>query len=81
MEKPRPNEWRVMEKPRPNEWRAIEKPRSNEWCAMEKPRPNEWYAMEKPRVRKVTTGITGVWQPSSHSGVAFRSFDVASSYH
>ena len=32
-------------------------------------------------VRKVTTGITGLWQPSVHSDVAFWSFDVGSSYH
>lgn len=32
-------------------------------------------------VRKVTTGITGLWQPSEHSDVAFWSFDVGSSYH
>src|SRR3569833_4772338 len=32
-------------------------------------------------VRKVTTGITGLWQPSVHSDVAFCSFDVGSSYH
>jgi len=31
-------------------------------------------------VRKVTTGITGLWQPSAHSDVAFWSFDVGSSY-
>lgn len=31
--------------------------------------------------RKVTTGITGLWQPSAHSDVAFWSFDVGSSYH
>jgi len=31
--------------------------------------------------RKVTTGITGLWQPSVHSDVAFCSFDVGSSYH
>ena len=30
---------------------------------------------------KVTTGITGLWQPSVHSDVAFWSFDVGSSYH
>ncbi len=28
-----------------------------------------------------TTGITGLWQPSVHSDVAFWSFDVGSSYH
>ena len=32
-------------------------------------------------VRKVTTGITGLWQPSVHSDVAFWFFDVGSSYH
>ena len=32
-------------------------------------------------VRKVTTGITGLWRPSVHSDVAFWSFDVGSSYH
>ena len=32
-------------------------------------------------VRKVTTGITGLWLPSVHSDVAFWSFDVGSSYH
>ena len=32
-------------------------------------------------VGKVTTGITGLWQPSVHSDVAFWSFDVGSSYH
>ena len=32
-------------------------------------------------VRKVTTGITGLWQPSIHNDVAFLSFDVGSSYH
>ena len=32
-------------------------------------------------VRKVTTGITGLWQPSVHSDVVFWSFDVGSSYH
>ena len=32
-------------------------------------------------VRKVTTGITGLWQPSVHSDVALWSFDVGSSYH
>ncbi|KRX69431.1 Retrovirus-related Pol polyprotein from type-1 retrotransposable element [Trichinella sp. T6] len=32
-------------------------------------------------MRKVTTGITGLWQPSVHSDVAFSSFDVGSSYH
>ena len=31
--------------------------------------------------RKVTTGLTGLWQPSVHSDVAFWSFDVGSSYH
>ena len=31
-------------------------------------------------VRKVTTGITGLWQPSVHSDVAFWFFDVGSSY-
>jgi len=30
-------------------------------------------------VRKVTTGITGLWQPSVHSDVAFWFFDVGSS--
>ena len=30
---------------------------------------------------KRTTGITGLWQPSVHSDVAFWSFDVGSSYH
>lgn len=30
---------------------------------------------------KVTTGITGLCQPSLHSGVAFLSFDVDSAYH
>ena len=30
---------------------------------------------------KVTIGITGMWQPSVHSDVAFRSFDVSSWYH
>ena len=32
-------------------------------------------------VRKVTAGITGLWQPSVHCDVAFRSFDVGPSYH
>jgi len=32
-------------------------------------------------VRKITIGITGLWQPSVHSDVAFWSFDVGSSYH
>lgn len=32
-------------------------------------------------VRKVTTGITGLWRPSVHSDVAFWSFDVGSSCH
>ena len=32
-------------------------------------------------VRKVTTGITGLWQPGVHSDVACWSFDVGSSYH
>ena len=32
-------------------------------------------------VKKVTTGINGLWQPSVHSNVAFLSFDVGSSYH
>jgi len=32
-------------------------------------------------VRKVATGITGLWQTSVHSDVAFWSFDVGSSYH
>ncbi|KAG8171358.1 hypothetical protein JTE90_012996, partial [Oedothorax gibbosus] len=32
-------------------------------------------------VRRVTTGITGSWQPSVHSDVAFDPFDVGSSYH
>ncbi|KAK3098076.1 hypothetical protein FSP39_015923 [Pinctada imbricata] len=32
-------------------------------------------------VREVTTGITGLWQPSVHSDIAFLSFDVGSSYH
>lgn len=32
-------------------------------------------------VRKVTTGITGLWRPSVLSDVAFWSFDVGSSYH
>ena len=32
-------------------------------------------------VRKVTTGITGLWQPSVHSDVAFWFFDVGSYYH
>src|SRR6185437_6345897 len=41
-------------------------------------RPSEF---EARGVRKVTTGITGLWQPSVHSGVAFGSFDVGSSYH
>jgi len=31
--------------------------------------------------RKLTTGITDLWQPSVHSDVAFWSFDVGSSYH
>jgi len=31
-------------------------------------------------VRKVTTGITGLWLPSVHSDAAFWSFDVGSSY-
>jgi hypothetical protein len=31
-------------------------------------------------VRKVTTGITGLWQPSVHGDVAFSSIDVGSSY-
>ena len=30
-------------------------------------------------VRKITTGITGLWRPSVHSDVAFWSFDVGSS--
>ena len=37
--------------------------------------------IERRGVRKVTTGITGLWQPSVHSDVAFWSFDVGSSYH
>ena len=32
-------------------------------------------------VRKVTTEITDLWQPSIHSDVAFWSFNVSSSYH
>ena len=32
-------------------------------------------------VRKVTTGITGLWPPSDQSDVAFWFFDVGSSYH
>jgi len=32
-------------------------------------------------VRKVTTGITGLWRPRVHIDVAFWSFDVGSSYH
>ena len=32
-------------------------------------------------VSKVTTGIIGLWQPSVHSDVAFRSIDVVFSYH
>ena len=32
-------------------------------------------------VRKVTTGLTGLWQPTVHSDVVFRSIDVGSSYH
>ena len=36
---------------------------------------------EERGVRKITTGITGLWQPSVHSDVAFWSFDVGSSYH
>jgi len=32
-------------------------------------------------VRKITRGITGLWQPSVHSDVAVWSFDVGSSYH
>jgi len=32
-------------------------------------------------IRKVTTGITGLWRPSVLSDVAFWSFDVGSSYH
>ena len=31
--------------------------------------------------RKVTTGITGLWQPSIHSDVAVSSFNIDSSYH
>ncbi|GBG77572.1 hypothetical protein CBR_g24019 [Chara braunii] len=37
--------------------------------------------LEARGVRKVTTGITGLWKPSVHSDVAFLSFDVGSSYH
>ena len=29
----------------------------------------------------IKAGITGLWQPSVHSDVAFWSFDVGSSYH
>ena len=36
---------------------------------------------EERGVRKITTGITGLWRPSVHSDVAFWSFDVGSSYH
>ena len=41
-------------------------------------RSEEYSARE---VSKVITGITGLWQPSVHSDVAFCSFDVGSSYH
>jgi len=35
----------------------------------------------EPKWEETTTGITGLWQPSVHSDVAFWSFDVGSSYH
>ena len=46
-------------------------------------RPNQPRAFEVHFVHGVnrTTGITGLWQPSVHSDVAFWSFDVGSSYH
>jgi len=39
------------------------------------------WACQNRGVRKVTKGITGLWQPSVHSDVAFWFFDVGSSYH
>ena len=39
------------------------------------------WVIKKRGVRKVTTGITGLWQPSVHSDIAFWSFNVGSSYH
>lgn len=36
-------------------------------------RPSEFEARD---VRKVTTGITDLWQPNVHSDVAFLSFDI-----
>ena len=43
--------------------------------------PFDFYEFYARGVRKVTTGITGLWRPSVHSDVAFWSFDVGSSYH
>jgi len=36
---------------------------------------------EAKGVRKINIGITGLWQPSVPSDVAFLSFHVGSSYH
>jgi len=33
--------------------------------------PLVWYEVYARGVRKVTTGITGLWRPSVHSDVAF----------
>ena len=43
--------------------------------------PFDDWEFQSRGVRKVTTGITGLWRPSVHSDVAFWSFDVGSSYH
>ena len=39
-----------------------------------------WLICNLRGVRKVTTGITGLWQPRVHIDVAFWFFDVGSSY-
>ena len=40
-----------------------------------------WYYFAARGVRKVTTGITGLWPRSVQSDAAFWFFDVGSSYH
>ena len=40
-----------------------------------------WENIQLEVSEKVTAGITGLWQPSVHCDVAFRSFDVGPSYH
>jgi hypothetical protein len=40
----------------------------------------QFFEVEMRGVRKVTTGITGFWQPSVHSNVTFLFFNAGSSY-